>query len=566
MRQRLAALGFQMPLEPLSFNGLPFDEEELKPGRSATTLVASNYTAGRSSDTLVHSEAPMLSSPKTRPLKRQRVDSPRVDPNIHALPSQQHELDSRDLMPPPAKPLSRMKSIKKFLPTLRRKASNGRASPALNSGSDPVSDIHMYDNGHWQNLHRSRLTTINSERPPTRHGPPARRETPYMTGALPVGHAPRLTSSPRPQMILSSGVNRGSAEFSFRSPIRPTQQQRDPLPSEPSYIRLMDGLARDTGMDLGLIDPRQNGLQELSHEEGQCEEAQSSPIRNRGIDDQKRWSYGHAFLHQPPNDLSSPVLRHSNQQESHLVNDSNIGPFYNPTMDPITPAPRPFQQPAETVVSPFFKSSSGVSHSCLRDGVTEREDSSLQPFSGYQSQKSRMPPAQSDWREPRGLNGLSFFNSPINARHELIDPNSQYVKSDSLVRPDRPNIARNLDSRGFIVRSDVGRSTFRTESAYGSLGGDTFSRPTQGSTRPAPSFLAFNRSSHSRAAPLPSSMPSIVSNQRSVVLSSQANWDHLAHAGVRTGRPTTQIRVPRNTFVSPTKNIFSSSGRRIVRR
>ncbi|KAF2742018.1 hypothetical protein M011DRAFT_413448, partial [Sporormia fimetaria CBS 119925] len=134
MKERLASLGFQMHFQPLpSFDKYDHLFQDADEGSGFPGPVdASTFSGDLSADTLVNFDGPRSVSLNMRPHKRQRVESP--PPNIH-MGSQQHEhrLD-KNLMPPPEKPLSRlrpMKSFRKIIPALRKKVSNYRAPSAM---------------------------------------------------------------------------------------------------------------------------------------------------------------------------------------------------------------------------------------------------------------------------------------------------------------------------------------------------------------------------------------------------------------------------------------------------
>lgn len=554
MKDRLASLGFQMPLEPLTYKGqlCPLEDAshavEVHSGGSSTTLgPTSSYDAiGRSAKTLVNPEAALSPNPlQTRPLKRQRIGYPQHEQNLRTYPSQQRRLDSRDLMPPPAKPLSRMRSIKKFFPTFRKKP-HDRTPPILSENPafnnvQHTQDVQMLEDESWENLAPGAGRSESLKRPSTRYSY-SQSDTPYMTGALPAGQNPRMTSSPQPSILSNIGANSKNAEFSFRSSIKPTVQQMNPLPSEPSYIRLFDGLNHNSDFDFGLADPRQSGADQYQphNRNRQYPEAHDSRPQH-GIDAPKRWSFGHAFLHQSPNGASSSAYPHPDPLRSNPAShDANDWPSQEP-INPITPVPARSQQQTqsgESVVSPFFKSSNRNSHVLQRARVAEPEDSSLHHSDAYQFRRRPVPANQTDWREPRTLNGLSFFNSPLNGRHEAIDHRFSYVNADP-----------------FMLQ----------EQSYKSSGRSLHPRQPAAASRSAIPFLSLKRSSNPQAAPLPSPMPSIVASERPLLRSSSAHRNNLANAGVR-GSQVGDVRLQGKKFSPPKKTIFTSAGRRTIRR
>jgi hypothetical protein len=136
MKERLGALGFQMPLEDLSFKGpFPFaehdgeDDATLKQPETPHSQPTSSHTAGRSAPRTRPEEGTAFITPHARPLKRPRLESPLPGRNSHGpYQIEGRGSNSRDLMPPPEKPLSKMTSIKKLWPSLRRKVQGGQVT------------------------------------------------------------------------------------------------------------------------------------------------------------------------------------------------------------------------------------------------------------------------------------------------------------------------------------------------------------------------------------------------------------------------------------------------------
>lgn len=593
MRQQLMSLGITVPLsESLAYDKdpYPFDENDDVsmdysdlPTRSPRQVISS-HTAGRSPCTGYSEKEAMSHNLQSRPLKRQRVDSPLPEKNIHAPPPLSRDVasplrsrdmmpppTSRDMMPPPKKPLSRMKSMKKLFPTIRKKLSHGRYSSTSNGNRiSEGGDVQMYDDKHCGRVERpsEHETSYNhsNERSPTRFK--NRDESPYMTGALPVGHAPRLTDSPLPQLRSSVGHQSEQGDFKFRvpSPIKQLDSQQHGLPTERSYIRLMDGLSHDARLELGLQDPRSSAFRpdQRLQQHRQTKDTDGSPSRSLQTDGRNRWGSGHALLRQSP---KGAAYDHPDPLRSNPTNYI-MAPRNEPSMAPITPVPRRFQQPApsgDSVVSPFFESDSRNARRYPRARDAERESSSIRSTNS-QYQRSRATPIQVDWHEPRSLNGLSFFNSPRNMEYEPIEyrhesplysvpPQQQYPVYHS----------RYLNSRGFITRSDIQQSPYGNDSAYGSsLERPSYSRQARGPGQHTVPSIPFNRPSHSRAAPLPSAMPSTVSTKRSPIRTSRSQWNTLASTGVRSSRQMEST--PSNSFMTPSRIIFDSSGRRSTRR
>ncbi|KAI1589569.1 BRLZ domain containing protein [Pyrenophora tritici-repentis] len=363
MQKRLAKLGFAMALEPISkFTGIDphaLDSDEDYPGEgnddSAALLrkTASSHTVGRS----VHmSGRPGTASSHTffhRPLKRQRLDSP--------LPNKM-QIDhpaSREAMPPPLKPLSRMNSVRKMFPSLRKKFSNGRAAPVMENISESTSDIRMYADEHSQD------NTFNQQQQSRDN---RRSETPYMSGGLPIQQPSRGSERRGSQLLSSVGIHDNRSDFTFRasSPIKMDRQNNNrgsQLPTEPSYIRLMDGLSSDNGVELGLKDPREDMAVEYQQDGG------SRQVMRNGWDEQdlqeagyqRRWDLGHPFMHQLPHEPSTSADIHQQHAGQHQTN-RHTNRTYNQSLGPATPAPRRQQSPGrqmESVAVPLVPASIG---------------------------------------------------------------------------------------------------------------------------------------------------------------------------------------------------------------
>ncbi|KAF2027821.1 hypothetical protein EK21DRAFT_25968, partial [Setomelanomma holmii] len=152
MRERLASLGFAMALEPVpnlkSFDLDTLDDDggmnarhigDTVPSQRKTT---SSHTAGRSAHTSGGAQ-PGPSSPLTqRPMKRQRLESP-LPHNMHVDPP-----TSRDAMPPPQKSLSKMRSVRKIFPSIKKRFTSGRSNPGPQE-QHSNGDVHMYEDAQW---------------------------------------------------------------------------------------------------------------------------------------------------------------------------------------------------------------------------------------------------------------------------------------------------------------------------------------------------------------------------------------------------------------------------------
>ncbi|KAF1940977.1 hypothetical protein EJ02DRAFT_349017 [Clathrospora elynae] len=576
LQKRLAQLGFAMALEPIpNFKEIDphaFDSDEAYSadhlGDSGAFLrkTASSHTAGRSAHTSGRPGTASSSPFIQRPMKRQRLNSPLPGNMQIEHPPRDMQVDhppSRDAMPPPPKPMSRMTSVRKMFPTLRKKFSHGRSTPVVEDISEGNGDVQMHDNGQWQSINDSR------------HSPHSgfRSETPYMSGALPVERSSQVSIPRESQLLSSMGVQDERPGFTFRasSPVKINKHanvhQPVQLHTEPSYIRLMDGLSRDNGVELGLKDPRESMTRDYHNEGGnrQVEHTSQNRREPEELGNQKRWGLGHPYLHQPLHGSSPSVnVRQDPQNPSHTNGYTNRI-LNQPTFSPTTPALRRHQQPGhqiESVVSPSFRSSQNQAPIYSRPGLAEPQDSSNR--SGvYLSQRSKMSDPQAGWREPRSLNRLSFFDSPVNSKNEPIE----YNRGRRVLEQPPPSDhyqSRHLDSRGFIIRPETGGSPYVGDSAYGtSQNQPSYSRqaPTY-SQSPIPSST-FNRSSYNRTGQPPSVVPSIISGRSPV--RTQPQWQNLQRMGVRSSRNNFSS-IAGNTLASPSRNLFSSAGRRSVRR
>jgi hypothetical protein len=515
------------------------------PGGSVRKTTSS-HTAGRSAHASANANM-ALSSPFLRPLKRQRVESP-LPKNMQVEPS-----TSRDAMPPPQKPLSRMRSVRKIFPSLRKKFSSGRSTQASDYIDSHGDDVQMYEEEQWNG---GRVSTAQDD---------FHDETPYMSGALPVKNAPQVLNQRESHLLASVGVDNNTADFSFRaaSPVKMSEKsssrQTSQLPNEPSYIRLMDGLSQDREFELGLKDPREGNLNIYPTQEEfkQVIPYGQDPRRSGQTSFQEHWSPEHPYRQQLPSATSRRGSTHTNRTNHYHDRISKES-----AQNPVTPAPRGYQQSGqqiESVVSPYIESHNRASSHFYQPRITETLDSSNRS-AGYRSQKPRIDRPETSWREPRGLNGLSFFESPVTSKDPSYHRSHGRQQIDRS-SPSRHYQSRNLNSRGLIVRPEAERSPFFRNSAYGS------SRPqpaytTQQQVYPhsAIPFPSFSCSSQSRTGGAPSAMPSIVTGRSPV--RTQPQWQALERMGVRSSRHG----FSKHSYADPGRNLSSNAGRRIVRR
>jgi hypothetical protein len=556
MQRRLASLGFAMAFEPIpNLKGFDLDALDDNGGMNgdyhdtpggSVRKTTSSHTAGRSAHASGNANA-APSSPFMRPLKRQRVESPRPK-NTQVEPP-----TSRDAMPPPQKPLSRMRSVRKMFPSLRNKFSSGRSTQASNYNDRRGDDVQMYEEEQWTG---GRMSTARDD---------VHDETPYMSGALPANNTLQATSQRDSQLLSSVGVDNNAAGFTFRaaSPVKMSKKssnrQSSQLPNEPSYMRLMDGLSQNTEFELGLKDPREgnSNIYQPQEEFRQVIPYGQDPRRSGQTSYQEHWSPEHPSRQQLPNETSRQGPTHKNRTNHYHDRISQES-----GQNPVTPAPQRNQQPGQqfdSVVSPYIESNNRASSHFTQPRIAETMDSSNR-FAGYRSQRPRIEQPETSWREPRGLNGLSFFESPVTFKDSLYHRSHDRQQIDQ-PPPSRHYQSRNLNSRGLIVRPEAERSPFFRDSAYGS------SRPQPAYTTQQQSYSnsaipspSFSRSSQSCTGRAPSAMPSIVTGRSPV--RRQPQWQALQRMGVRSSRH----EFSKHSYVDPGRNLSSSAGRRIVRR
>lgn len=509
MQQRLASLGFAMSVEPIpNFNQLlPLEEDEepdqhIAGDRPMGQLkTGSSRTAGRSAhDTGIGDAMKDGQSPSAqRPLKRSRVDSPTTANNIHIVRSNR-------VMPPPSKPLSKIKSMREIIPNLRNKLTNGRSPGRSTPKNSSDMDAQMDDTGDWE--------VVNAF--PKRAG----AHDQHMTGALPVEDGP-VYAPAQSRFLPGLGIHNNASEFTFQSPSTSAMPPRSgKLPNGPSYMRLFDDLDQHAVLDFGLEDPRDrvagNGayvhppeqyLRRPQPENDVQRDFRTILPKLQTQNHQKQWNFGHAFLEQSPINANP----HSTYKLSGQDLDRNDDAIRNHSQNriitnPITPAPTRFQRSTDevdNVVSPFSESSSHRSRPLPRSQFTEHDISSSR--SGAYQSRNQKPSLGSDWRESRSLNGLSFFDTPVNERNERIGWRRE-TQPQELAIPQTQHRRRYINSQGFLVRPDAARSP----DGYGAFElVDQFSsrRPP---THSAISFPSVSRPAQLQATRLPSAMPSMI--------------------------------------------------------
>jgi hypothetical protein len=569
MQKRLGQLGFAMALDPIpNFKGIDphaFDSDEAPAGHVGQSgakmrTTASRHTAGRSAHTTGRLGTASSGSFVPRPMKRQRLDSP--------LPinTQMHHPSRRDDMPPPPKPMSRMQSVRKMFPSFRKKFSSDRSKSAADETFEDNADVQMYDERHWQDVEVEERDTARDC---------SRSDAPYMSGALPIERFSQA-STPRGSQLLSGvGFQDNRSEFTFRasSPVKMDKQSSDHrpvhLPTEPSYIRLMDGLSHDNGVELGLKDPReQPSADYLAHGRNR----QVPPIYRiedtaEASDDQRRWDLGHAFMHESPYGSSASVNAHQYPSSYHQTNGYANRAYNVPALDPATPAPRRQQHPGrqiESVVSPYFRN--GRNQAQVHSSTTRAELQDSSDHSGdYQSRRSKTNHPQTGWVEPRSLNGLSFFDSPVDSRNEPIEMDQRRRLVEHAPRP-RPHQhqRRHLNSRGFIIRPEEEHSPYTNDSTYcSSRNRELYNRTAPTLPRTAVNVSPAHCPTYSRIGQVPSVMPSIIPSR--LPAREQPQGENLQRVGVRSSRNAFG-GIGGSNHGASSRHVYPSAGWRNVRR
>lgn len=560
MKARLAKLGFAMALEPVpnfpSVNPHASDNNEANTqhyyngNNVAQRKTASSHTIGESAYTLRRVPTAPSSPFARRPTKRQRMDPPlpggmAIDP-----------LADRDAMPPPPKPMSRMRSVRKLFPAFRKNDLHGKYMPVPGRSSQMGDNVHIGSDGHWKDTADDQFSICDG----------ARREGPYMSGALP-------TERRQDSRLLSSmGKGEDWSDFTFRasSPTKAGRQsngyQPVQLPTEPSYIQLMNGLSHGDGIELGLKDPRESNPSSRHDEERSRQVTHIPQDRHRAKEQesQNRWKLGHPFLHQSPYGPSSTV----NGRLNPIIHSHTNGRSYRPDQEaassPLSPDPRRCQQPShhiENVVSPFFRGSHRQELLRPVTGFAETQDSSNH-FGAYRSRKLKLNENRAGLRERPSLNGLSFFDSPVNSRNEVIRPDvGHHVINPSTSSPYLRN--GSFDPRGFITRPEMMRSPFMNDSTYeSSQDRSNHAEQTFRQIQPTNSLSYLNQSPYSRRAQIPL-RPSLDIGRSPTRAHPQ--WETLQRIGVRSSRHNLNYNNS-STHAYSLNNVFSSAGRRSVRR
>lgn len=554
MRERLASLGFAMAIGPVpNHTQLTSDDiHEIESIAGACTedqrhlrIPPSSHTVGRTANTSGHA-----SNSQERPLKRQRVASPLPRNMQTDAPS------SRDRMPPPAKTVPRMRSMRGLIPTIRKKLTSSRSSPK-NTGNSS-GDVRPYrmkinlpgnqptDQEHWDGGSQPHNDVSN-----------LRTEAPC--------NFPTQTSSARFQPVGLTGAEANMTEFSFRAP-SPVKNRDRPvqLPTEPSYIRLMDGLSYDDGIELDLKDPR------LDTGDGpQVNTLTSQPLtptqennNDAEFGPRPRWALGHAFLHQSLNGDTRP----SNGQRRSSPQKNLKGFFsraqYDPPIDTDRMSPLQLRQPArqtQDVVSSFFGSSQYDAPTTPRPRDTEFQTSSHR-FASSRSPMGLLPYGPSEWHSSRSGTERPYIYSPHDTRtvpHLYREPwqSSSHDPAQSYQVPSTRGI-QPVEQSSVLFQNGRCLSPQHVTPSLPRRQQQVDSFQARIPTKSVNSVLP------PRIRRLPSAKPNIISSN---FARSRTQWDTLQRAGVRSSRQTHGLRKG-NAPKSSLTNTFSCLERRSVRR
>lgn len=540
-----------MPVQPIpNFRGVDpsaFDSDEtlVRDDHRDFNKVLRKATSSHTVSGYAHASDKVRTTPSSsylrRPGKRQRLDSPLPkDMQVDCSPGRQP-------MPPPAKPLLRMQSMRNIFPTLRKKFAGDRSSPLADENLGVGRGIQMYKDANWQSANTTRQEARNEL-----HSKP-----PCMSGALPMGQHSQHLGSRNPQPNANVGIHEHQSDFTFQasSPAKAEScsKRHHPvqLPIEPSYIRLMDGLSCGDEVELGLRDPRDNAGLDYQGDSSnrQVEHAYENQPVSQTTHRKTPWSPGNIYTHSIPYGLSASVETYQRPPQSRPTNVSTNRLYNGPNIGRAQPSPKRYHHPGnsiENVVSPYFRDSHSQAQIYSPSGLAE-PDGSSNHSDVYRSQRSTMAKSQATWLEPRGLNGLSFFDSPVSPRNESGGLTRSYNRTDLDPNiPSRYRQTRHIDSKRLITRPETEWPQYSNNGVYvSSENQPSYVRQPTGYVRTVPSPSSQKSPTHSRIGKVLSSMPSFISGHFSG--RSQLQWKNLQRAGVRSSQ---------NVFASSSQNIL----------
>ncbi|KAF2018033.1 hypothetical protein BU24DRAFT_163691 [Aaosphaeria arxii CBS 175.79] len=255
-------------------------------------------------------------------------------------------------------------------------------------------------------------------------------------------------------------------------------------------------------------------------------------------------------MRQHPNPLrSNPVRQELRTQSS--TDPYPVTPIHNQAGPSI---------PSESVVSPFFKSQHQVSRLHTKRAAIAEQQRSSHHFDAYPSPRTQTTPMQPNWRGVGGLNGLSFFDSPVNNRNERI----LYSKSLWPPRPEQPTTlltprrtGHDALDRRVPTDTTVDRSTAARNRYSHAHGSEILSRPLYNQVGGFPRTTLQSTPAFKR---LPSALPTFVKAP-----SSRSNLNRLVQTGVR-GSQTSRMPSSQSLSSSPRLTLFPDFRRRSIKR
>lgn len=530
MRARLSSLGFAMALEPIpnlkKLDIHMIDDESNSPNhRTPASATTSRRTTINNDDTEMTHMSGALNPPEdpvsTRPAKRQRVAS------LEEM--QEKSSTDRELMPPPRQTLSRKLSVRKIIPTLRRKF-NVR-TPRLSTDRS----------------HEGEMYSDNRE-PITPHDSDSVVEHRRVIGASDDASFPIASQNTPLQAFQdpksSRVTNVTNSNFTFRSPsanaIQSDYRSQARLPQERSYLRLMDGLSYNDGIELGLQDPRQNMTYDVQPSNGHIPSLISPELLqyDQPVREQSMWRSGFPHFRRKPIETSVPP--HETFQRGAYVNtghNSSQELEAGGTIMPVTPMRQGSldrNPPMDSVVSSCAKHIYQMPSGYENHGVAEVRGSSTRS-GGYQLHDPQTSNSRPRWEAPRGLNGLSFIDTPLDSQNRPIRYQDGFVTSSS---PHYTPTSKTFD--GHIVRREQHESPYFSRSTYQPSThlsiNDRQSHRHQ-LAAPTKSYSSFKSPALSRLSALPQASPLTLKAR------SQPQWHRLQRAGVRSSRQGFQTQI-----------------------
>jgi hypothetical protein len=415
--------------------------------------------------------------------KRRRTESSyNLEKDLH---DQELEvrIDSREEMPPPAMPLSRILEEPSRMSLLSRMSLMSNSGLIdRNSLQRPRSpEVKLLEEGRCHGLESSHR--LHEERPTYGNNEGSTRNG-TIDSNIQVPHSPLLRHAQKESQLGESSMTGVNAPF--KSPLQ--RQERPPSSFQHTdsslgplarYTQHARNNARDTAW---IPEPRSRHEQYHPMQQSWWTSQRAFP------DDRHSFSENRATTSQqyiPPKNAQPNRIDH-NTSHNAPRRDYRI---VTSALDPRTPAPKRTSNInlADSVTSPFFKSKRGVGSVPTTSRLAQEPSGFRQPQEDV-AQGYRMAPAQTRHVEPRSLNGLSFIETPQDSRNAPIFEERQQISDPRLAQ--RSSIhAAPRETQGFFTRHDGRRSSYAPCDVI-----------------PPPSRQTFSR----QAAPLPSAMTSAV--------------------------------------------------------